>query len=122
MRSNDSIHRFTLLVLTLVCIVVVVLFAVITSAAQPPCTGDRHEYCVPTTTIATATTTTLPILCPDPAPCPAVICDCTPGNPFAVNVARCAAPNYLRCRYLKDGTMKCPIRDHPRRVLHSEGQ
>lgn len=96
------------------------------SAAKPPCTGDRHEYCENGGGESTTTTsTTLPAPgCPDQAPCPTVVCDCTSAGGAFVGVAvqPCVESNYIRCRRLANGTIRCPIKDHPRRVFVPEGK
>jgi hypothetical protein len=88
---------------------------------QPECTGDRHYdgvACCPSESTTTTTLQTEPHAgCPDPAPCPTVECQCGEGTTVNnVTVNRCPeAPIYVRCRKKADGTMKCPIKDHPGR-------
>lgn len=101
---------------------------VVCSAEKPPCTGDRHEYCGSGGSgggESATTTTTLPSPgCPDQAPCPVVVCDCGSGSGafVGVNVQPCVESNYVRCRRLANGKIRCPIKDHPRRVFVPEGK
>lgn len=82
---------------------------------QPTCTGNRHYdgvACCPTPPCPDPG----PFSCPDPAPCPAVICDAT-----TVVVDRCPEhPNLVPCRRRNDGTLRCPRPRSPRRVIVPE--
>jgi hypothetical protein len=73
--------------------------------------------------------------CGTVAPCPVVSCPTCPvcptvttddGGTTIVNVERCPAcpesPRYIRCRYKHDGTVQCPIKDHPHRVFVPESK
>jgi len=111
----------------------VLLLATLAFGAPPACTGDRHYdgvACCPVAPPVDACPTPQDVKrcypdagCPDPAPCPEVVCryegeagDTT--NYITVN--RCpdvAFPNYRPCRVKNDGTLKCPRPGAPRRVL-----
>jgi hypothetical protein len=106
---------------------------------QPECTGDRHYDGVACCPVESTTTTTLPEVepraCPDPGPCPSVVCDCTgtcEGSPVSVTINRCpdvTFPAYAPCRERKPGVVrdgdvifggkayKCPRRGTPRRYF-----
>jgi hypothetical protein len=101
-----------------------VLLVPFVRAEQPPCVGDRHDDCLyqaPTTT----TSTTLPDepqACPDPPPCPSVVCDCTgTGSTTFVVVDRCPeAPNYRPCWVNHHGKTVCGAPKHAHRVFVPE--
>jgi hypothetical protein len=118
-----SLDRF---VVTFGAVLAVIVFCAalfgVARGEQPECTGDRHYDGVACCPDVSTTTTTVPdqgprVDCPDPAPCPTVECKCGEGTTVNnVTVNRCPeAPIYVRCRKKADGTMKCPIKDHPGR-------
>lgn len=117
-----TINPYRLIALLVASFVLVVGLA-LAGAAQPACTGDRHYdeagQCCPYVEGCPDVAG-----CPDVLPCPPVECTClTENKTTVVQVAPVvcpAAPRYIRCKYLLDGTIKCPIKDHPRRVFVPE--
>lgn len=127
MTTNRSPQR-TLAALAVGTLLAALLFCVATArGAAPTCTGDRHYD---------ETGACCPVVesCPDPAPCPAVTCDCTyeGGTTNYITVNRCpdipacpassvcpafVAPRYQVCKVKRDGTLRCPHPRAPRRVF-----
>ena len=73
-------------------------------------------------TPVTSCPNTPPTECPTPTECPAVTCPnvTCEGTTVTVNPTPCPEPkfpNYVPCRKLKDGSLKCPRPRTPRRVL-----